>query len=126
MPGITITGRFPVRMRASAKIRSRLGVRFAEIQAAEGKRKRRNKAGRMTIQIRQVSSVSFELWSAIGDKMIPVFQAKKIVSKLLFGVASLTAGIFESGTLRGGRCFPSSVNQGCHEASAKSIVNIYD
>ena len=35
MPGITITGRFPVRTRAVAKICSRLGVRRAEIHALE-------------------------------------------------------------------------------------------
>src|SRR5215213_3980917 len=35
MPGITITGRFPVRLRAVAKMCSRLGVRRAEMHALE-------------------------------------------------------------------------------------------
>src|SRR6185503_2616681 len=35
IPGMTITGRFPVRARAVAKMCSRLGVRRAEIHALE-------------------------------------------------------------------------------------------
>src|SRR6185369_16652269 len=35
IPGITITGRFPVRARAAAKMCSRLGVRRAEMHALE-------------------------------------------------------------------------------------------
>src|SRR6476646_3480446 len=35
IPGITITGGFPVRILASVKIRSRLGVRCAEMQPVE-------------------------------------------------------------------------------------------
>src|ERR1041385_5428519 len=35
VPGMTITGRFPVRARAVAKMCSRLGVRRAEIHALE-------------------------------------------------------------------------------------------
>src|SRR4051794_12274384 len=37
IPGITITGRLPVRARASAKMCSRFGVRRAEMQLAEDK-----------------------------------------------------------------------------------------
>ena len=35
MPGITITGRLPLRVRAEAKMCSRFGVRLAEMQAVE-------------------------------------------------------------------------------------------
>src|SRR6476660_7790377 len=35
IPGMTITGGFPVRILASVKMRSRLGVRCAEMHAAE-------------------------------------------------------------------------------------------
>src|SRR6266542_271965 len=44
VPGITIRGRFPVRVRASLKMRSRLGVRFAEMHAEDVGRTSRTSA----------------------------------------------------------------------------------
>jgi hypothetical protein len=46
IPGITITGRFPVLVRASAKMFSRLGVRWADIHPEERtvRRKRMTRA----------------------------------------------------------------------------------